>query len=320
MYSFPSVLETISDLDVRHVEGLLELSNRFKYREEKRFNFTKGQPLLTTLFLENSTRTKLSFATAIKRLGGLYLDFPTETSSLKKGENLEETLLTLAAQGFDICVIRSSENSVLSDFKKRPPLKLINGGDGTCQHPTQALLDVFTMRELGLEIQGKTLGIIGDIKHSRVANSLAQLVEMLGGKVVFCTPKEWEPLDNKGKTICNSLDDTIAQSDMLYSLRVQLERHDPGIQFDRAHYINEFSLEQAKLKKHNKKDMAIFHPGPVNIGVELQRDILRSKNYKGYEQVINSIYMRMAIIATMIQNTDKNIGLPIENCEPLPAN
>lgn len=319
MNGFPSVLECISDLTDRQIEGLMDLSHKFKNREERRFTFTQGQPMLTTLFLENSTRTKLSFSTAIKRLGGLYLDFPTE-SSLKKGENLEETLLTLSAQGFDICVIRSCENGILHEFKDRPPLKLINGGDGTGEHPTQALLDVFTMRELGHDVKGKTVGIIGDIKHSRVANSLKQLISQMGGEVLFCTPKEWEPVDSNKINLTNSLRETLQNSDILYTLRVQLERHDPGIQFDRAHYINEYSLSQEKLEQFGKPNIPVYHPGPVNIGVELQRDILRSKNYKGYEQVKNSIFMRMAIIATMIQNNDKNIGLPIENSEQASIN
>lgn len=320
MKSFPSVFESINDLTIDHLNGLLELSKKFKgYAEDWQglpVPFLKN-PIIATSFLENSTRTKHSFAIAIKKLGATYIDFNADTSSLKKGETLEETLLTLKSQGIDLCVIRTSVSNELSQFKENPPIKIINGGDGVNQHPTQALLDLFTMKEISNNnLEGKTITILGDIVHSRVGHSLIDLLPQFGIKVILCGPKEYLPGQDELKNYSNVVtstnrDQSIEKSDYLYLLRIQKERH--GSQYAHIYedYHNQYGVNVDLLNKLGKR-IPILHPGPANVGVEISKDLMDSDLYCGYEQVRNSIYMRMAIIQAVLQNNDKNVGKKIE--------
>jgi len=197
MASFPSLLESISDLNRPHIDSLLTRAKFFKDNPHLTPLNSTPKPIIATSFLENSTRTKHSFAVAIRRLGGLYLDFNAETSSLKKGESLEETFLTLFHQGINLCVFRSSVSHQLGQFRDQLPIKLINGGDGVNEHPTQALLDLFTLLELDGNLNGKTLSIFGDIIHSRVAHSLMKLLPQFGMKVLLSGPTEYLPPANE---------------------------------------------------------------------------------------------------------------------------
>lgn len=302
MQSFPKVLECINDLTREQIEKLLHSANRLKsgYVPVGSRNLgRKFTPVIATSFLENSTRTKHSFAIAIHKLGAMYIDFNAETSSLKKGENLEETLLTLKYQGVDMCIIRTSVSNELSQFKENPPLCIINGGDGINQHPTQALLDIFTMVESGHQLEGRTVAIVGDCKHSRVGHSLTDLLPMYGAKIIFCGPKECLPTDYPANcSVTTDIDEAIRNSDILYTLRIQKERHsEKAAYYDNYH--EEFGINLDRLKRLDKK-IPIYHPGPVNIGVELDYETVKSEFYMGYEQVQNSVYMRMAIIKAML--------------------
>jgi aspartate carbamoyltransferase catalytic subunit len=315
MNNFPSVFEAISDLSKDQIEGLLILARKFKSRDHDKIQFSNKTPIVANSFLENSTRTKNSFAIAIKKLGCHYLDFNTETSSLNKGESLEETLLTLYAQGVDLCIIRTSVSHHFNDFKNNTPVKIINGGDGINQHPTQALLDLFTMQEIGIDLQGKTMAIIGDCIHSRVGHSLCELLPQFGCKIILCGPPKLVPNSSKWQDveISNDLESTIKRSDLLYTLRIQKERHsgtDDALIYDTYHdtYHDKYGINREKLRTWNK-EVPVFHPGPANIGVEISNDIIKSFLYKGYDQVVNSVFMRMAIITAILSNNDKNIGL-----------
>lgn len=312
MNNFPSVLESIKDLGIQQIEGLLSLAAKFKTREVDNPPFIKKRPIIATSFLENSTRTKHSFAIAIQRLGCMYIDFNAETSSLKKGESLEETLLTLHCQGVDACIIRTDVSRELAKFKDRPPLKIINGGDGIHEHPTQALLDLFTLKELMPDLSGKTITIIGDVVHSRVGHSLIHLLPLFGMKIILCGPAQCLPAQSDYPTleITTDLEEAVKKSDVLYTLRIQKERH-KGLDssyYDSYHQTHGISL--AKLASFKCDFLPVLHPGPANIGVELSLDLMRSKNYQGYLQVENSIPMRMAIIQSILNNNDKNIGRP----------
>lgn len=316
MISFPSVFESIDDLTKPQIEGLLSLSKKFKDRDSESTFFTYKRPIIATSFLENSTRTKHSFAIAIQKLGAMYIDFNAETSSLKKGESLEETFLTLYHQGVNLCVVRTSVSHQFQEFKNNPPIKIINGGDGINEHPTQALLDLLTLSDLvnGVQnLEGKTISIIGDLIHSRVGHSLIKLLPQFGMNIILCGPEEYLPnneefhsYDSKIK-IKHDRDEAILKSDFIYSLRIQKERHEktnPAIydNFNKTHGIN---LEH--LKKMNKI-IPVLHPGPCNIGVELDQALVKSSLYQGHFQVFNSVPMRMAIIQAMLNNNDKNIG------------
>jgi aspartate carbamoyltransferase catalytic subunit len=316
MRVFPSVFESIKDLDKGQIDGLLHLAKKFKgFSHDWQglpIPFIK-RPIIATSFLENSTRTKHSFAIAIKNLGATYIDFNADTSSLKKGESLLETLRTLQAQGVDLCIIRSNVSHELSQFKEDPPVKIINGGDGINQHPTQALLDLFTMTEIGMDVQGKTISIIGDTKHSRVCHSLLDLLTLYGVKVVLCGPKECLPEPKEleiyqNVTLSTDVNSAIEQSDLLYLLRIQKERHGNSSTSYYQDYPKNYGISLERMK-HLNKTIPIFHPGPANVGVEISRDIMESPLYFGYEQVHNSIFMRMAIIQAVLQNADKLLGI-----------
>lgn len=315
MISFPSVLESIDDLSFTQIEGLLSLTKKFQERDSESSYFIHKKPIIATSFLENSTRTKHSFAIAIQKLGAMYIDFNAESSSLKKGEGLEQTLLTLYYQGVNLCIIRTSVSHQLHDFKKNPPIKIINGGDGINEHPTQALLDLYTLIELvkGVEnLAGKTVAIIGDLIHSRVGHSLIKLLPQFNINLILCGPNEYidDPsLKNlKNVKFTTSRDEAIINSDFLYTLRIQKERHENSNPNLYLNYHQSYGISLELLKKMNKL-IPVLHPGPCNVGVELDQEMMNSSLYQGHFQVFNSVSMRMAIMQAMLNNNDKNIGI-----------
>jgi aspartate carbamoyltransferase catalytic subunit len=314
MNSFPSLLESIDDLNKSQIDGLISLANKFKHRESESSLFTYRRPIIATSFLENSTRTKHSFAIAIQKMGAMYIDFNAETSSLKKGESLEETFLTLFNQGVNLCIFRSNISHQLAQFRESPPLKIINGGDGVNEHPTQALLDLFTLLEHTPDLQGKTLAIFGDNIHSRVGHSLIKLLPQFGMKIILCGPEHFLPKKQDlppNIELSNNRDETLLKCDFIYLLRIQKERHDsvevPLKYQENFDYLETFGVTLLKLKNLQKL-IPVFHPGPANIGVEIDSALIKSSLYNGYLQVQNSIPVRMAIIQSMLVNNDKNIG------------
>ncbi len=312
MTSFPSLLESIDDLNRTQIDVLVSRAKYFKDHPEIAPFSSTPKPIIATSFLENSTRTKHSFAIAIRRLGGLYLDFNAETSSLKKGESLEETFLTLFYQGVNLCIFRTSTSHQLSAFRGAPPLKLVNGGDGINEHPTQALLDLYTLGQLANgELNGKTISIIGDNIHSRVAHSLIKLLPQYGMKVILSGPKDYLP-DPKTLPahveISTNRNETVLKSDFIYLLRIQKERHAGAANAHYDHYLEHYGVSLELLRSLNKL-IPVLHPGPANIGVELDQALIKSSLYKGYLQVENSIPMRMAIIEAMLLNNDQNVGI-----------
>lgn len=314
MKGFPAVLENISDLNLKQIKALLSLTKEYKKKDLdaiERFYTGFRTPVIATSFLENSTRTKHSFAIAIQKLGGLYIDFNADTSSLKKGETLEETLLTLKHQGVNCCIIRTSVSNELAKFKKDPPLKIINGGDGSNQHPTQALLDLYTLIENHGNLYGKTIAIIGDCVHSRVTHSLVELLPQFGMKIILCGPKGYTPKNSESDSIelSNDRDEAIRKSDMLYLLRIQKERHFGAEKNHFDSYHENFGVSLDVLRKINK-ELFVYHPGPANIGVEISLDLMKSPLYQGYRQVENSTYLRMAVITAIL--TNRNITSQLE--------
>ncbi len=308
MEHFPSVLESIKDLNKRHIDGVLSLAHRLKNRSDTPFYFSNKTPIIATSFLENSTRTKHSFEIAISKLGCTYIDFNAETSSLKKGESLEQTLLTLHDQGVDLCIIRTSVSHQLAEFKNKPPIRIINGGDGVNEHPTQALLDIFTLIENGIELKDKVFCIAGDNIHSRVGHSLIELLPHFGAKILLFGPKSFQP-DNVSEDIevTYEREEVLKRADILYLLRVQAERHSPAEGNQVENYAENFGFTLSMIESMNRK-VPVLHPGPANIGVEICNELINSKYYLGHEQVRNSIYLRMALIQSMLQNGAKNIG------------
>ena len=219
MLNFPPILESIKDLDRSQIDRLLVTASKIK-KDFSSYPVLNSRPFIASFFLENSTRTKLGFAIAARRLGAEFLDFSAETSALKKGESLDETLVTLKLLGVDLCIIRSGENKILHPFKKGPPLKLINGGDGTHQHPTQALADLFTIKENFKSLNDITVTIMGDIRHSRVAGSLIDLLPLFGIKVNLCAPPEFLPSTPPPNTLIKKeKSEALAETEALYLLQ-----------------------------------------------------------------------------------------------------
>lgn len=318
MTSFPSVLESVNDLTNDQIIELFKLANNIEndkvLLEEK--NSLK-KPTIYTLFLEDSTRTKLSFASCAQKIGAHYLDFPIHTSSMNKGENLEETLLTLKAQGADLVIIRAKECEILNQFTKNPPIKLINGGDGKNEHPTQALLDFYFLQktiplELN-ELKNFTLGIAGDVIHSRVAHSLMKLLPRFGVKVALFGPTHFIPQDlhqyfGKDITVYNDKQSFLKNIDLLYLLRIQLERHNNDMVKNRDElkneYLEKYGFCENELCNFKNKYIKVMHPGPVNVGLELDLELLKSPRYLGLNQVEVSMPVRMAILLQMLNNND----------------
>ncbi|MBT3982807.1 MAG: aspartate carbamoyltransferase [Bacteriovoracaceae bacterium] len=298
---YPTVLENIQDLGMGQIQQLLSLSKKLKTSETQPPSFSPNPFTAALIFNENSTRTKYSFAKSIINLDYRYVDINPESSSMKKGEDLEETLLTLKAQGYGLLIMRTPNSGEFSKFKKHSPLPIINAGDGSNQHPTQALLDLFTMIELGEDPKGKTVTFIGDCAHSRVVNSLAPLLISWGAKVNFCGPDEFMPDSSKHSEVkrLGQLESAVDGSDILYLLRIQSERHqsrssDSFI----TDYATNFQVNQVSLKG---KRIPIYHPGPANIGVEIDHQTLKGELYRGYHQVENSIFMRMALVKSYFE-------------------
>ncbi len=317
---FPQILEEINDLSRDHVELLLRRAKRIKegyltstnqtLSLHSKYHHFQDQTVIT-YFSENSTRTKISFMQAIFNLGLRHINFDVHLSSVQKGESLNETLMTLKHMGADLIIYRTNKTSEIHELKDNPPLKIINAGDGVNQHPTQALLDLLTMIEQGHNPEGKTISIIGDCLHSRVCHSLVDLLGMYGANVILCGPKEMVNSSllnnlkyNQNVSISHDLNQTIKDSDILYPLRVQFERHgkDHTSEADfAADYHDSFGININRLKDLNKM-VPVYHAGPANIGIEISQDIINSELYMGYQQVAHSVPMRTAIIRSLLED------------------
>ncbi len=326
MNSFPKVLLSVDDLDNHHIDELLVIAKKFKkYVQSFPSDFKKKTTSLpqlpsdvdyknilgTTFFQENSTRTKLSFLNAFHRLDLRYLPFESHTSSLTKGENLEQTFYTLQALGVHLCIFRGDNSNELDCFRDNPPFAIINGGDGKNEHPTQALLDLCTMIECGCDPKRKTFTILGDAAHSRVSHSLIKILLRYGAKVIISGPENCCPkqLPEGNISFTTDSDAAINQSDYLYLLRIQYERHlhaaDKALKSSYqtfANYHKEYGINLERLKHLGKSAIPIFHAGPANVGVEIDDQAIKSDLYMGHQQVEHATYMRMAIIEAIFSS------------------
>ncbi|MCB9060799.1 MAG: aspartate carbamoyltransferase catalytic subunit [Halobacteriovoraceae bacterium] len=302
---FPRMLTKIDDLSIVHIEELCRTAFEFKQNAGAPIQFLNPPRFMTCLFLENSTRTKLSFERAAHSIGLTPIQFNPSTSSLNKGEELEETLFTLSQQGIEICIIRSSENEYWKHFSKDLKIKVINGGDGTNEHPSQALLDLMTLMECTENLEGKSLTIFGDSAHSRVAHSLVKLLRMIGLQIKLCGPLELVDMELISDNVIHTDNfDEGLESDFLYFLRVQGERLSVDQAEQSFQMMNNYGLSLERYEKLFHRP-PVLHPGPVNLGVEIHKDFLRKKfkhpaGQMIHRQVENSIYMRMAILSAML--------------------
>lgn len=284
----------ISKLKLNEIENLLDTA--FKFKSDKKFP-TYPDISLVNLFYEPSTRTKLSFELAAKKLSLLVSTLDVSTSSVVKGETILDTLETLGAMGVNLVVLRHKEDYLPTKLAQEiNNISLINAGDGMHAHPTQALLDVMTIIDNKKDLNNLKVTIIGDIKHSRVANSLQLVFALLKVKsLVLVAPEFCKPDYIHYGTYTTSLTEGLKDADVVITLRVQKERMPLKQNFDMDDYINNYQITPKTLELA-KKDVILMHPGPVNRGIEIVSSLVKDKQSKILSQVENGVYMRMAII------------------------
>jgi aspartate carbamoyltransferase catalytic subunit len=252
------------------------------------------------MFFENSTRTHFSFELAAKKLGMNVLNFDARTSSFSKGESMKDTFENLYFIGVDACVIRHCENGIVEKIMNETayPMHFINGGDGNNAHPTQALLDFYTMKKKIGSVEGKKVVIIGDIAHSRVAKSNLEILNKFGANVHFCAPDYFTPANYKDFNAVwhTDLKEAVLDADVVMLLRVQNERLDENTSKKARHYTDLYKLNSTTLEEY-APNAILMHPGPVNREVEITSELLDSeKGVTILEQARNGVFIRMAVL------------------------
>ena len=252
---------------------------------------------IANLFFENSTRTKLSFELAEKRLSADIVNFTAGNSSLKKGETLVDTANNILSMKVDILVMRHPRSGAAKFLSEKTNTVIINAGDGTHEHPTQALLDCYSIKEKLGEVEGKKVVLIGDIKHSRVALSNIFALQKLGAKVMVCGPTTLIPkyIKDLGVEVSHDMEKALKWCDVANVLRIQLERQDIQYFPSIREYAQQFQVNK-EILQNIKKPITILHPGPINRGVEITSEIADSDNSIILNQVENGVAVRMAII------------------------
>ncbi|MGE5401822.1 MAG: aspartate carbamoyltransferase catalytic subunit [Ignavibacteriales bacterium] len=252
---------------------------------------------VVNLFFENSTRTRISFELAQKRLSADTINFSTSTSSTKKGETFKDTVKNIEAMKVDMIVIRHASAGVPQFLTRISNANIINAGDGTHEHPTQALLDMYSIREKFGRLTGLKVCIVGDIAHSRVALSNIFGLKAMGAEVSLCGPASMIPrdIDKLGVRVIHNIDQAISENDVLNVLRIQLERQAGGTFPSLREYHNYFGITSERLEKHGK-DIVILHPGPINRGVEISSEVADGPYQIILDQVTNGVAVRMAVL------------------------
>lgn len=292
----------IYDLSKADIDALLQRAFQFK---------TQGvfpdysSYALANLFYENSTRTRISFELAAKRLGITVINLDLDSSSVSKGESIADTIKTLAAMDIQLFVVRHTQEGIQESLAQQladMPIHLINAGEGKHAHPTQALLDLMTVIEKKKNLKPLKIAIVGDLRHSRVANSWQILCKRLdAGELVLVAPEIWQPKTIHYGHVTESLREGITDADVIMCLRVQRERLDEDEHMDLATYHQFFTLTQQRLA-WAKPDAIVMHPGPINREVEIAGDVADGPQSVILEQVHNGVFMRMAILESLIQS------------------
>ena len=267
------------------------------FLDEKKRDILSGK-LIINIFFENSTRTRSSFEIASKRLGADVVNLDVSRSSTSKGETLYDTAMNLDAMGPDAIVVRHKNAGVPKILSKYVKASILNAGDGAHQHPTQGLLDLFTITKHfnTYDLEGKTIAIVGDIKNSRVANSDIELLQRFGAKVVLVTPPHFLP--NKTLPYTHNIKDVIDDIDVIISLRTQTERHANATYASLEDYGHNFKITKELIEG---KDLIVMHPGPVHRNIDLSDEVMADDRCKVLEQVKNGVAVRMAILEHLLK-------------------
>ncbi len=281
------------------VESIFNTTTEFKkvlQRKIKKVPSLRGETI-SNIFFENSTRTKLSFELAQKRLSADIINFSHTNSSVKKGESLLDTVTNILAMKVEMIVWRHWQVGSANFIAQHTKTTVINAGDGTNEHPTQALLDAYSLHEKFGSLKGLNVLILGDILHSRVAMSNIYCLKMLGANIKLCCPKTLLPkhITELGVSYEEDLNKALLWADAVNVLRIQLERQNQAYFPSREEYIQHWSLTNQKLNR-SKKNMVILHPGPINRGLEIQSTVADAENSLILNQVENGVAVRMAIM------------------------
>jgi aspartate carbamoyltransferase catalytic subunit len=294
----------------KHLLGLEELSREeilavldtaaafaeVSERDRKKVPALTGK-IVFNLFFENSTRTRTSFSLAAKRLSADVQDFSASTSSLTKGESFIDTAKNIEAMGADVMVVRHPTPGAPHLLSRHVQSSIVNAGDGAHEHPTQGLLDLMTIRQHKKTIEGLTIGLVGDISHSRVARSNIWGLTKLGAKVVLCGPPTLVPrsLEKLGCEVAHHLDEVLPRLDVINVLRIQFERDQKAVFPSVAEYFRLFGMTRERLKLA-KPDLLLLAPGPINRGVELTPEVADGPSSAILDQVANGLAVRMAVL------------------------
>lgn len=296
-------LLSIRDLDPEGIERVLATAASFAdvgTRQVKKYPTLRGRTIVN-LFYESSTRTRMSFELAAKRLSADVLNFSASGSSVEKGESLKDTAQTIMAMGVDCIVIRHKSSGAPKRLSEWVSANVINAGDGTHEHPTQALLDLFTMRRHFPSFGGLRVAIIGDVRHSRVARSNVLGLQMMGADVTLVGPPTLMPpaVETWGVDVTSDLDALLPKLDVVYLLRLQLERQEAGFLPSLREYSRLWGLDPRRAGMM-KDDALIMHPGPMNRGVEITAEAAELPRSVITDQVANGIATRMALLYLML--------------------
>ena len=301
----PGGLLGIEALDRVEIEGILDRAKRFQPRQtdSKKSDQLRGR-MIVNLFFEASTRTRTSFEIAAKRLGADAISITASASSVSKGESLVDTLNTLGAMHPDAIVMRHSASGAPHFLARYLPTPIINAGDGTHEHPTQALLDARTILDRRPTLEGLRVAIIGDIAHSRVARSNMYLLSKFGAQIVLCGPASLLPPElaqlAPGISLTHKMEEAIRAADVIMMLRVQLERQHEAA-FSANEYFQFYGLRLEHMSLANP-DAIVMHPGPINRGREISSEVADSQRSVILNQVENGIAVRMAVLERILGN------------------
>ncbi len=289
----------IEGLRVEEIRTILNATTAFKeisQREIKKVPTLRGKTIVN-LFFEPSTRTRTSFELAAKRLSADTVNISASTSSAVKGETLVDTARNLQAMHPDLIILRHGAAGAPHFLSRHIDVPIINAGDGAHEHPTQALLDLYTMEENVGNVRGKSIGIVGDIKHSRVARSNILALTAMGADVVVCGPPTLIPkgIETMGVEVSHDLEAILPSLDIIMMLRIQLERQERGLFPSLTEYASLYGLNRRRLKRC-KQDILIMHPGPINRGIELDPDVADGSHSLILDQVENGLALRMALL------------------------
>lgn len=289
-------LEGVSKEEIGLILDTAETFKEVLERPIKKVPTLRGVTVVN-LFYEASTRTRISFELAEKRLSAELVNFSASTSSVKKGETLKDTVKNIEAMKIDMVVVRHQSAGAPYFLTQCLSSSIINAGDGAHEHPTQGLLDLFTLREKYKKIEGLRVVIVGDIKHSRVARSNIWGLKTMGASVAVCGPTTLMPyeIEKMGVEVFSNLDEALQGADVVNVLRIQLERQKGGLLPSLREYANEFGINSDRLKNLNP-NFTIMHPGPINRGVEITPEVADGPYSVILDQVTNGVAIRMAVL------------------------